>query len=279
MKRHHLTFFLIFLIACGGDNPQQINETEGEFLFLTYNVAGLPVIVSGRNPEINMPRISSLLNDYDIVVVQEDFFYHNLLKAQTNHKYQSEPKADKNAFRSGDGLNRFSRFPFRKLIRVPWLNCSDASGFDCQAKKGFSVVETEIATIAEVMIYNVHLDAGGEPADISARASQIDQLISDIKTRSNNKAVILAGDLNLEIDNRPDDLIQLNKLKDECGLEDACWTQNCNTELVDRILFRSSDTLELILLEWEVDDSFVDESGEKLSDHFAVKGKFSWILK
>ncbi len=266
-------------MSCQAGNPKQISGSEGEFLFLTYNVAGLPIIVFDRNPEVTTPRISPLLNKYDMAVVQEDFFYHDLLESQATHNYQSEPKADKNAFRTGDGLNRFSRFPFGKLTRVPWSDCSDASGFDCQAAKGFSVAETEIADGAKVVIYNAHLDSGGEPADMAARTSQIEQLISDIKNRSDSKAVILAGDLNLEINNRPADLILLNKLLNECGLMDACSVQNCSTELVDRILFRSSGNLELTVLKWEVDDMFVDESGRKLSDHFAVSAKFGWVLQ
>src|SRR3990172_6481393 len=168
MKKYLFILFSIYLLSCKSDNVTQPTETEGQFSLLTYNVAGLPQGFSASNPEQKIPQISPLLNNYDIALVQEDFYYHNELKSQAKHPHQSIPKAEKEQFRTGDGLNRFSKFAFGNLIRVPWSSCSDASGFDCQAKKGFSVAETEITSGIKIAIYNAHLDSGGEPGDIEA---------------------------------------------------------------------------------------------------------------
>src|SRR3954464_1761273 len=51
----------------------------GQFRLLTYNVAGLPQVVSPSTPRQNIPLVSPLLNAYDVVLVQEDFSYHELL--------------------------------------------------------------------------------------------------------------------------------------------------------------------------------------------------------
>jgi hypothetical protein len=93
------------LAACSdGNDHQEANASSvlsGEFLALTYNVAGLPQGLSKSNPEINTPLISPLLNRYDLVLVQEDWetpepnpiapfrVYHELLNADARHSYQS----------------------------------------------------------------------------------------------------------------------------------------------------------------------------------------------
>ena len=117
--------------------------TSGEFIALTYNVAGLPQAISGSDPETNSPLISPLLNAYDLVLLQEDwadpveaaplFFYHHEIVAEANHPYQSEPApapmgTDLRRFPTGppliaDGLNRLSRFEFGTLERHMWEMC------------------------------------------------------------------------------------------------------------------------------------------------------------
>ena len=47
--------------------------TSGDFTVLSYNVAGLPQEISTVNPQEHIPLISPLLNDYDVVLTQEDF--------------------------------------------------------------------------------------------------------------------------------------------------------------------------------------------------------------
>src|SRR5680860_599736 len=49
------------------------DAAEVEFELLTYNVAGLPEVLSGGEPAANTELIGPLLNDYDIVLVQESW--------------------------------------------------------------------------------------------------------------------------------------------------------------------------------------------------------------
>lgn len=126
---------------------------SGTFTALTYNVAGLPEPLSGSEPATNSPLISPLLNDYDLVLLQEDWAdplvqarqaglvpesvprlgYHDLVVAAATHTYRSQaarplPTPSLTRFPTGpalsaDGLNRLSDFPFGPLQRVMWDEC------------------------------------------------------------------------------------------------------------------------------------------------------------
>lgn len=264
------------LTACGGSSPTQAGGASGTFSLLTYNVAGLPQGISPSNPEANMPVISGLLNHYDIALVQEDFFYHEELQASARHQQQSPPKASKADFQASDGLNRFSNLPFARFARHEWQACSNASGSDCLAAKGFSVATAKLADGLEIDIYNVHLDAGGKADDLQARAQQITQLLQMIGARSSGKAVVVAGDTNLDLTRRPGDRTLFETLTATAGLVDVCQLQECASELVDRVMFRGSDKLKLSATSWQMDPRFVDANGQKLSDHFAIGVEFEW---
>ncbi len=267
------------LISCSGDSTTAPEATSGAFTLLTYNVAGLPQGASASNPQANMALISPLLNKYDIALVQEDFVFHNELASQIRHKHKSTPKAPASQLRSSDGLNRFSVFPFSRFERKAWQTCSNASGADCLASKGFSVAETELAKDVKIAIYNVHFDAGGQQEDIEARRLQIQQLLDDLNSRAAGRAVIVAGDFNLDVANRSQDVPLFQTLLQDAGLTDACQATSCDTELVDRVLFRASSTIDLTVTQWQTDPDFVDGQGQKLSDHFAVGVSFAWAIE
>ncbi|MFQ5750908.1 MAG: hypothetical protein ACE5HI_02835 [bacterium] len=281
MQHKNYFFFIlipicIFCPHCSEDNPSIPKQSSGEFSLLTYNVAGLPQGISPSNPEYNIPLISPLLNKFDIAMVQEDFFYHNELKSKAQHPYQSLPQKGPSQFIFGDGLNRFSNFPFTSFYRETWQLCSNENGNDCLATKGFSVAETEIAPGVVLDIYNLHLDSGGSQKDFEARRSQIQQLLQSLNARSVKKAVIVAGDINLNITSRSEDIILLQLLLLGAGLSDTCRFLSCGNELVDRVLFRDSGSLHLRPISWQIDTDFVDKQGRPLSDHAAISVKFSW---
>jgi hypothetical protein len=142
---------------------------EGEFLALTYNVAGLPEQITGLDPLTRMPLISPLLNDYDLVLTQEDWqspvpnplctspafcirVYHEILDDSVTHAYVSisEPvplgsdavanarvhclAANTNLPNDvtalvSDGLNEFSRIAFDPASTIH-VHWVDAYGDD-----------------------------------------------------------------------------------------------------------------------------------------------------
>ncbi len=259
------------------DTPQDSSPVVGSLTLLIYNVAGLPEAISDEHPEINNAKISPLLNDYPLVLVQEDFAFHGDLSAQTDHPYQSTPMVITETM--SDGLNRFSDFPFPPVVRQTWEVCSgvlDKSN-DCLAAKGFSVAPVELANGVQVLVYNLHMDAGGHEEDQAARSAQVDQLLSDIATRGEGWAVIVGGDTNLRME-RPGDVVSLDRLLAEAGLADSCRTLACDQEHIDRVLFRSGTSLQLSPSNWTVPQQFVDDAGEDLSDHQPVSVTFDWSL-
>lgn len=261
---------------------------------LTYNVAGLPQGLSSGNPERNIPLISSLLNPYDLVLVQEDFAFHAALISQVDHPFQSVP--DSRGRSLGDGLNVLSRIPFGVQARDPWNDCNGTinDGADCLTPKGFWYSRLELTDGLYLDLYNVHMDAGHAGGDVRARARNFAELARGIRSRSAGVAVIVAGDFNERYRDAGE---QMESFLAETGLMDA-WVEfvhqgalpgpaelasACGTdpndigcERIDKILFRSSAWLSLSLVDHAVEgETFVDASYRQLSDHRPVSAMFT----
>ncbi|MCA9711196.1 MAG: endonuclease/exonuclease/phosphatase family protein, partial [Myxococcales bacterium] len=245
----------------------------GEVQVLTYNVAGLPQGISGSNPEVNMPQISPLLNDFDLVLVQEDFWYHDELVAEVTLPYASMPWSARPSLEDiGDGLNRFGIHPFADHERVAWYACHGQldCASDCLATKGWSFARTTLAPGVELDVYNLHMEAGGCPEDIEIRTNAAQDLVDAIAARSEGRAVLVAGDFNLDAED-PEDVEPLAIIVDGAGLTDACDAVACGDQRIDHVMVRSSDALELEVLSWSIPEQFVDAAtGEPLSDHLPV---------
>ena len=251
--------------------------TSGELRVLTYNVAGLPQGLSSSEPEAYIPQISPLLSAYDLVLVQEDFWYHAELSADVTLPHRSEPAVEApNVSDMGDGLNRFSVSAFELHTRTPWPGCNgtvDCSS-DCLANKGMSFARHTLAPGVEVDVYNLHNEAGGCPDDLRIRDESTDLLIDTIASQSAGRAVIVGGDFNLrEAD--AEDLPLLTRLWDD-GLRDVCHEVSCGTDEIDRIMIRDGDVVRLEALEWSFGEEFVTSAGEDLSDHPAVWARVGW---
>ena len=245
------------------------------FSFLTYNVAGLPDFISQSNPARYTKKISPLLNDYDIVVVQEDFSYHKDLISELHHAYVGQNGKNGTL---GDGLARFSKTSFSDVDHVGWEKCYGTLGHanDCLTKKGYSFATHEIAPGVFIDIYNLHMDAGAADGDIAAKDVQMDQLIKRINTASKDKALIVAGDWNLKKD-RDDKISLLERISEKTGLQDSCEFLKCPDERIDRVMFRSGAGVELRPVKWKVErDKFKTKTGIPLSDHKAVSVMFEY---
>jgi hypothetical protein len=268
---------------------------SGDFLALSYNVAGLPQGISGSDPETNTPLIAPLLNGYDLVLMQETWktpdpnplaplrVYHEILEAGSLHPFKSvsaplpfgtDPRRPEAIV--SDGLNRFSRFPFSTLTKQAWETCHPSAA-DCLALKGFDMARTTIAPGVTVDVYDLHMEAGGEPQDDVARDLGITQLSTFIQTMSAGRPVIVGGDFNLHTDAEPD-ATQFQRLLTETGLQDVCATLGCpQPGRIDKFLFRSSAAVTLTPQSWRFEtDVFRRADGEPLSDHDALAVRFGW---
>lgn len=249
-------------------------SSGGQFTLLTYNVAGLPLLLSQSNPVANMPVISDLLNLYDVAVVQEDFAYHQDLVAHARHGYRMAPLPPSAKDGIGDGLGEFSRIPFVAPAHVAWQRCHGRlhDGSDCLAPKGFTVSTHELAPGVSIDVYNVHFDSGDAAGDLGARAAQADQLAEYVQDHSAEHAVIVAGDTNMRAFEPA-----LERLLSGATLSDACRVLTCSDPgIIDRVMYRGSDSLDLRASKFAVDQRFVGKDGRDLSDHKAVGVVFRW---
>ena len=326
-SRRRLLFTLVALIplawACSSDDggsegasaPEETTADGdgpvGELSFLTYNVAGLPQEVSSENPEEHIPLISPLLDDYDIVVTQEDFDwwaddladldfvdYHERLRADATHEFASVPHPGPAAVgidgrdperplpSVGDGLGILSRFPLTDEVRVPWTHCRGLidSASDCLAMKGFMVAAVEVGDGAEFDVYTLHAEAGSDPEDNVLQAEQFVQLTEFIDEHSAGRAVILGGDTNLHLEpdheDRAHDSAVWEGFLDATGLTDVCSVVTCpDPGAIDKVAWRDADGLTFEPLEFRHDDAvFSDADGEALSDHPPVAVDWTWAV-
>jgi hypothetical protein len=250
-----------------------------------------------------MPKISRLLDGYDLVLVQEDFLFHTLLAFAASHPFRSQPAGASRIFSrefldlllsfpsldvdrilgiaggdriTTDGLNHFSRFEFTDFERQRWGICSGvtAASNDCLASKGFMYARHTIAPGVTIDVYNVHADAGRRPWDEEARRGQFRQLAAFIALRSAGHAILVGGDTNLQAPVQADEET-LQEFMAATGTRIAGRTLGAHDE-VDRFFYRGSTTLLLEPTAQAVADEFVDADGSPLSDHAAVRVDFRW---
>jgi len=271
------------------------SSTVGDFSVLTYNVAGLPEILSSGNPSVNTVKISPLLNNYSIAAVQEDFAYHNDLIKYVTHPYLTTTSGN---VPSGDGMNFMSKYPFCDFDRVTWNKRYGLidSGSDQLTPKGFMYAQYKIEPGVYIDVYTLHTDAGDDSGSYEARRDNISQIASYINANSSGNAVIVLGDTNSRYtrsnDNFETDLLNACNLKDPwidlvrggsipsdgTALQDDSNRNGPNFEVVDKVFYRSSKSVTLKATSYKLEDSkFVDENKNQLSDHFPVSVNFQYI--
>jgi endonuclease/exonuclease/phosphatase family metal-dependent hydrolase len=258
---------------------------SGSFTLLTYNVHGLPPIVTGDDTTARMTAIGPLLNGFDVVGLQEDFMpeNHTILEDAANYSLEIWfPEKDVETRVYGSGLAVFANLVEVEVYKEHYTACNGTidAGSDCLAAKGFLMVRAELAPGIEVDLYDTHLDAGGSSADDEAREVQVDQLIASMNTRSAGRAVIFMGDTNLSADD-PDESPLLDYFVSEASLTDSCAAVGCaEPNHIDRILYRSSDAVTLSVETWTNHESgFVDGESVPLSDHPPVSVTFGWAAE
>lgn len=251
----------------------------GVVRLLTYNVAGLPELISPRRPAEHNPQIGARLDGYDLVLLQEDFAYHDALRSASELPFCTGHQRPTLGVFLGDGLTRLTRFPFEGAERRSWEQCHGIVGshFDCWASKGFSVATHHLARGAEVDVYNVHFDAGSGAGDVEAQRAQVEQLVDAVERRAAGRAVVVAGDLHFT--HAPE---LSERLREGLGARYACadTERGCDGAVGDRVLYRPGDEVELTVAGWRHEGPrFRDGQDEPLSDHPPVRVELRWARK
>ncbi|MBG0562805.1 jacalin-like lectin [Actinoplanes aureus] len=272
--------------------------TGGSFDLLTYNIAGLPELISSAETDRKTATtaIGQRLAPYEIVQVQEDFNYHAYLyAADTAHAHRTPTSGGAGI---GSGLNTLSAYAYDTgdFERGDWNACQFDSG-DCLTPKGFTFQRIRLAEGVYADFYNLHTNAGTSTGDQQARADNLNQLGAFIATHSAGNAVVVAGDTNTRYTRAADtirDFVAANGLTDawvqlERGgvappagsgallCDAAAITDTC--EVVDKVLYRSSRFVTLEATGYHNEHlGFRTADGLMLSDHFPISTAFSWSV-
>ncbi|HXV36650.1 MAG TPA: endonuclease/exonuclease/phosphatase family protein [Myxococcota bacterium] len=266
---------------------------------LSYNIHGLFPLAAKDDPRDRMPTIAWLANRYDIAMFQEDFEYHEVIRNQMPGSI---------GFR-GNGMGWDPRRVFAKLLVAPvsiflphfsfpygagisifakeslaqsddfdreafehchgWLG----SNGDCWARKGFQRIGIRTAEGAELDLYNTHLESGTSERSARIRREQLELLARAIEARPAARALIVAGDFNVEFNRSSDRETILNfrrrlQLGDTgAGPELPYWRER------DYILFRAGRETQLRVERAGEAREFVDRD-RALSDHPALFAEF-----
>jgi endonuclease/exonuclease/phosphatase family metal-dependent hydrolase len=276
--------------------PAPAFAAGGTLSVLTYNVAGLPDIISSAEVDRKTAHtaIGQRLGPYDIVQVQEDFNFHAYLyAADTTHPHRTPTSGGAGI---GSGLNTLSKQPYDTddFERGDWNSCQWDSG-DCLTPKGFTFARHRLSEGAYIDFYNLHTNAGTSSGDQQSRADNLSQLTAFIGTHSAGNAVVVMGDTNTRYTRAADtirDFVAVNGLTDawvklERGgtppaagadalvCDPAAVTDAC--EVVDKVLYRGSRFVTLDATGYHNEDAgFRTADGKMLSDHFPISTSFTW---
>jgi len=217
---------ILFVCSCLTASAQ---ETE-QFSIATLNVDGLPqkLLVWKLNAEgpgsVGSARIGKYLvrKGYDLVMMQEDFNYHDVLTVMLEDTYRMDEwsgdigvegrKIDylhlQNHRFACDGLMACWKndLMVTPVGRTPWLQnfgkFSHAN--DEMVTKGFRRYDVTLRSGARIVVYNMHMDAtldedeaemNGEK-DREARVAQWMQLKDEVLQNLDERPVIITGDVN-----------------------------------------------------------------------------------
>jgi endonuclease/exonuclease/phosphatase family metal-dependent hydrolase len=255
--------------------PGGLPSLETELSVVSYNVHGLPGWITFDDTEDRLERIGRLLAVYDVALVQEDWWYPERLR------HAARARLDLRAARAG--LSLLTSLPREHLVEEAARAFGRCAGWllganDCFADKGAHRARLRLETGAEVDLWNTHFDAGAGDDDQATRLAQLDALAGRVERESAGRAVVLAGDLNLDFD-RPDHRAAVDAFRTRLGLADSGARPVSATPgaghggRIDWLLHRGGAGVALAPIDAGEAREFTHE-GRALSDHPALYAKF-----
>lgn len=269
-----------------------------ELSVLSYNVHGLSWVFTDDDPAGKSPEIGRLAARYDVVLLQEDFEYDDLIADRLGVRTIVQGNGMRPDARLvlakilffpfflllpdfsppyGSGLTTATTLPVapRGIVKHPYRECDGWFGgrSDCWASKGFLRVRVTVGDDMEVDFYNTHLDSGGDEAARATRVTQLAELAEAVERDSRDVPVVVAGDLNLE-PNRPGDGPLLRAFRDRLGLVDTgAGPERPTWRRYEHIFVRGGGGADVEIRAAGEDLAFVRD-GQPLSDHAAI---YAWL--
>ena len=331
MKISRLCMMVAILTICV---TQAGYAQEAEtFCITTLNVDGLPqkILVAKVNPDGpgggGSVRIGRYLQKrgYDMVFMQEDFNYHEELTVPLEDDYQADAWSGDVGVdgRQIDYLHlQNHRFECDGLMGVwkngitltstsstPWTaNFGKFShALDEMVTKGFRRYELTLTDGLQIVVYNMHMDAGDtaderegkDSLDRDARLKQWNKLREEILTRLDTRPVIVVGDLNSYYcrDQIKSNFIDEIDATGRAKVYDAwvelqnggkypapvdgivCCEANGNIlesgEVLDKVLYiNSTSGTEIHAVSYKLDTTDYQHDGKMLGDHYPVSVTF-----
>lgn len=224
----------IIISGCGNDTDDVIADVEPTgpeeiFSVLTLNVDGLPKTINimglykitvnedgpGAQYTANISQYLANMS-YDFISVQENFSYDAQLYSSLSADYDRDPwsgglntgKMTSDVRFMSDGLNAFWKKGITATLTdsVSWTASYGKydHAWDAIVTKGFRRYDVKLSKGSEVIIYNMHMDAGDDEdeakgldgPDCRARMVQWRQLRDYILSHLDKRPVIIMGDLN-----------------------------------------------------------------------------------
>jgi len=273
---------------------------KGQLNVLSFNVAGLPEFLQNNGESLDKTTATKEIGKYfanyqkfiDIIHVQEDFHYNDILYKYDTHPYHTKSSGD---VPFGSGLNTLSNYPYIHFERHKWNHCSDASSFDCWTPKGFTSMKILFDDDAIINFINLHADAGTEDGDEDARNSNLQQVSDFINSNCPDEAVIIFGDTNSRYTRSKDNIeifhnqnglinpwIQISRNGDvpKKGSSSIMCDLPSNVtscETVDKLFYRGSKTIDLNATSFNYADGLFTYNGNQLSDHNPIFVNFTYI--
>ncbi len=271
MRRASLWLALVWLATAHTADAQ----APAEFTVLTYNTHALPAWIARDDPERRLPLLLERAGAYDLVLLQEDFAYHERVLEHAPHPLVARGNGPTPGWLgwSGSGLTVLARAPAPRVERAqPYRHCNGwlGAGSDCFGNKGYLMLRLRVAEGVEIDVWNTHLDAGFDDADHEARAIQLDLLGDAIVRESRGRALVVGGDFNTDW-SRARDRALLEAFVARIGATIAVSNAHPHWPLrLDYLLVRSGARIALESLKGGVAEEFVDADGSALSDHPAL---------
>jgi len=258
-----LLFVILLIFSPLSVSAGDTGENTYRIKFLTYNICGLPDMLTGPRDVIpaekRLPFLGKKFGQYDIIGLQEMFIPERfILEKKLSSFFLARGTDTQDMKTPGSGIYIFSRWNFSKFFFEKWV---DSREYDSISQKGFVGATVLVDDILSFDIYNLHAQAQ-DNADV--RRSQFEQLLEGISGFSggSGRPVVVMGDFNCEPG------------EEECDWflsESGLATTAVDDSRVDMVLFKENSS------GWNVGaDGYrviLEEkiNGKRLSDHEGVE--------
>lgn len=316
MRNFLISTIIVGLVLCG--RLTAWGQDSGErFTVATLNVDGLPqkilmVKVNTDGPgNAGSARIGKYLmkKGYDLVMLQEDFNYHDVLSVILEDDYKMDEWSGdvevvghtidylhlQNHRFECDGLmgcwkNDLTVTP---AGRTPWQqNFGKFShALDEMVTKGFRRYDVTLKSGDRIVVYNMHMDASDnkdvaeqkDEKDREARMAQWTQLKEDVLKNLDSRPIIIVGDMNSLYSRDDVKSVFIDAINDSGrGTVSDVWVEmkKQGDETVDKILYINPVMgTKIQPVAFSLDKEGYQNEGKPLGDHYPVAATFQIVTK